>query len=246
MCKEHNIKYFLHGGTALGAVRHKGFIPWDDDIDVMLFRDEYNRLIDVLHMKKSRYKILSNLIQDDYFYSHSKLVDTDTILIETPVPYVSDSGVFIDIFPLDYLPNDVAKRKYIKKKYHFYNFLKFSSLQLENISKTFGKKLAHELAKPICRFIGWKYFDKKIEAILKTLKAEKTEYVNDLVGNMEYNSDMKALWFDSTKMVMFEGQEFPVPAEYDSWLRVKYGDYMKLPPEEERVTHHHFKAYYKR
>lgn len=246
VCKENNIKYFLFAGTALGAVRHGGFIPWDDDIDVILFRDDYNRLIDILHKKDSKYNILSNRIQDDYFYFHSKLVDTKTILVETPVPYITDLGVFLDIFPLDYLPNNAVERKRIKRKFRFYSFLKFSALQLENISKTFVKKIAHDLAKPICRVIGWKYFDKKLKSILKTLNAEKTEYAESLVGGIFSNRNIKASWFDSQKMMMFEGQEFPVPAEYDKWLHEIYGDYMKLPPEEERVTHHSFKAYYKR
>lgn len=238
ICRENDIKYFLCGGTVLGAVRHGGFIPWDDDVDVMLFRDEYERLIDILHKKHSRYKILSTKTQNDYFFPFARLVDTNTVLIESFFPHISDLGVCIDIFPIDYFPNDEHGGKRIKRKFYFYKLLRFNSLFF-NIPNKCSKGRIYLLLQPICRCIGYKYFDKKLEPIIKKINKEKTKY------SIMLNSIKETSWFDSHKMLFFEGYEFPVPIEYDKYLRNSYGDYMKLPPREARVAPHGFKAYYK-
>ena len=125
ICKENNIKYSLMDGSLLGAVRHNGFIPWDDDIDIMLLREDYDKLKRVIlnDSNNSRYLYMSNDLYDDYLYPYAKLIDTETSAKETGIKAPKNYGIFVDIFPIDKIPIDSReKNRFLKKVKILYKY----------------------------------------------------------------------------------------------------------------------------
>ena len=104
--RENGISYWLDAGTLLGSVRHKGFIPWDDDIDLVIMRKDYDRAIEVLNNSSDRYKVLTMHNTEDYYYTFAKITDTHTHIVERDWREIRDLGIYVDLFPLDYLPAD--------------------------------------------------------------------------------------------------------------------------------------------
>lgn len=116
ICQQYHLRYYLAWGTLLGAVRHKGFIPWDDDIDIMMPRSDYERLLELVpSLRHSYYKILSNPKNEDYYYTHAKMIDTRTLCVENDLQTIQNMGIWVDIFPLDGMP-DKFKIHYFKMR----------------------------------------------------------------------------------------------------------------------------------
>lgn len=226
-CKEHNLKYFLAYGTLLGAVRHKGFIPWDNDVDVCMLRDEYEKLIKLY--KDNRYRLMSveRCKRNEYTYAHAKMVDSETVLIEKFQPD-KELGVYIDVFPLDYLCNGEKDYDLILKRYNRINYLETAVGIKGKVLKILGRK---QLAR-IYKFIH------------KNNK-NKSKYVGNCCATNASGDIYNLDWFDKTKKMHFEGDVFLVPVEYKRVLERRYGNYMELPPIEERKPQHDFDAYIK-
>lgn len=247
ICDKYSITYFLGGGTLLGAIRHKGYIPWDDDIDIMLPRKDYNKLLEIFNNESyESYKILSYKNTSDYYYSFAKLVDTRTILIENDYEKISEMGVYIDLFPIDELPDEENKIKKVLKKYIFWdrilmcyiqkNFLKYNA----NFIKILYKK-------------SMKFFIKTFKLknnILNNIDKICTKYTNTntvacITGVYFEKEIMPKSYISDYVMVEFEGEEFKAPIGYDEYLTKHYGDYMKLPPKEKQVSNHNTKVFWR-
>ena len=134
VCNDTNLNYFLQGGTLIGAIRHKGYIPWDDDVDIYMPLEDYNKFINIINSKeKNRYLVLNPYENEDYYYFFSKFVDKETVLIENGYKQIKNMGVFVDVFPMYNLPDSTEElEKYSKKlikleKIYFrnYGFLKY-------------------------------------------------------------------------------------------------------------------------
>lgn len=237
-CEENGIRYFLCGGTLIGAIRHKGFIPWDDDIDIAMPRQDYDRFIKTFNKSENYYQVVNLDINPDYAYCFAKVYDNRTIMKE--LHYPGDSfGVFIDVFPADGV-NNVSQIRKIMMLHKFLNTKRanyYNRTIVKKIINTFGKLLllpfsAHQIA-------TWMDNEARRYALGSVPMAGVI--ANPLgVGEMVDKSV-----FDSEVYREFEGREYRVPIGYDAWLRSVYGDYMQLPPEEHRVTHHTFKAWWK-
>lgn len=246
-CKENNIKYFLCNGTLLGAVKYKGYIPWDDDIDVCLLREDYERLISIYNQQNtnSKYKLFSFQTEKNYFFPFAKLSDQTTVLVESNIDNGVQFGLNIDIFPIDNYGNNKFE---IKR-----NFRKFKSLrQMLNLSKlknfTSATKTKYYIKKIVSypfRVRGAKYFTEKINNLGLSSTASKKFIGNCVWGFYGVGEAHEKCVFKETILKEFEGKEFPVPIGYDSYLRGLYGDYHKDPPISEQCTHHSFKAYSK-
>lgn len=245
ICEEHNIKYFLCGGTLLGAVRHKGFIPWDDDIDILLPRNDYMRLISLLK-DGDKYRCLSSYYNSDYYYSFAKVVDTDTVLIEREEYPIKDLGVFIDIFPIDGLPENKKELKTQFNRVLKYRNRLYFSLMVKclpaSVKWKYGFKYMYWF---LMKIIGWKRWLKIIERLGTMYKYADSDKVACIVSGYGLKEIMNKSVFEKVIFLEFEGEKFPAPIGYNEYLTSLYGDYMKLPPIEKRVSHHKFEAFFK-
>lgn len=242
ICREYGIRYMLGYGTLLGAVRHRGFIPWDDDIDIVLMRGEYNRLMDIIEGNKEEFGLNFISIENypDTVYPYGKICDTSTILYEKGYRHVEGLGVFVDVFPWDNISEDqLVQRKNRTKYFNLIRLIMHSSKI--KMPKGLGmnslkKRAAYVIAKP---FNTSKLIEKANRAF-QEFNQRETGFVG-----FPWDKPYPAGAVDKLCDMEFEGHLFPVPARYDEVLTIKYGDYMTLPSESERVNKHDFVCYRK-
>lgn len=237
VCRENNIQYSLIGGSLIGAVRHKGIIPWDDDIDVILSRNNYNKIINILkNDKSSDYKLMSCDINSSYHFPFCKLIDVSTIVVEPTLREQIDGyGVFIDIFCYNNLPNNEKIRKRYFKRIQMYGNL----LSRKNYKKGEYFRNILRLGKNIVsKLCGYKRILKKLDRIFDNLNDIETEFV---VSSWPIYSYQKEIQLRSNTLeyinVQFEDMIAMIYKNYDPILKTTFGDYMKLPPEEKRINH---------
>lgn len=249
VCKENNIKYSICGGTLLGAIRHKGFIPWDDDIDIFMLRQDYDKFLKIMDENaktNQKYKALhfSNNCPN-YFYRFTKVVDLDTVLTESTFITPKDMGVFVDIFPLDDIDMSNIK-KIIKKNKRLAILLGISAnkkagIKTDGIAKKIAKFIISFYAKPM----GWKHWTQKSEKLATSFNNKGYDHIHAFSGAYGIKDIFEKSMFDELVEVEFEKNKFPAIKEWDKYLKQLYGNYMQLPPKEKQITHHDFKSYKK-
>jgi len=240
-CIVHNIQYFVVGGTTLGAVRHNGFIPWDDDIDVGLPRDDYEKLIQLFPKKDSKYVMESVYSSNvNFCYSFSKIYDTTTTLIENTTKSLR-RGIYIDIFPLDGVGNtkeEVAKTfSPINRKK---NLLTLRSVKVSTNRKWYKNVLLWTMQHLPSFICGEKKLCLDINELCKKKKYDDCKIVGNLVGAWGKKEIMPKKLFGRPTLHTFESIEVYIQEDYDGYLSHLYGDWRKLPPEEKRVSHHDY------
>lgn len=244
VCRKNDIKYSVIGGTAIGAVRHKGFIPWDDDIDIILDHNNYEKLKTILKDENNNvnYKLLDDTNTDNY-YPFIKLIDCRTTVDEFGYKKIKDYGIFLDIFEYNKVPNNNFIRKvYYKRLYLWKKIIAGLSWNGERkdhriilffrhiVSKIIGRKI---LIKHYIK-LSHKYNNKECKFIMSNWPTYGPEKE---VQNISVINRCKDVEFEGFNVMIFE--------KYDQILKTTFGDYMKLPPKDKRISNHKMKAYWK-
>ena len=240
-CKEHGINYCINYGTLIGAIRHKGFIPWDDDIDLSMTRENYEKFIQLFSEKQSRYKLLSLETDDQYFNNFIKIVDPTTKIIDTRNTKTYDSGVFIDIFPMDTF-ND-TKVVDICYKLESFKLLSFSKHKNIVYGDSKLKDLIRTLFWLLLRPISPRFFAHQIEKQIQKYRVKDGKYIAFIPSKFKEKEVFAKEIFEDLIEVPFEHLMLSAPKQYDAILKQYYGDYMTLPPKEKQFYSHEFEAY---
>lgn len=240
-CEEKSIIYFLSHGTLIGAIRHKGFIPWDDDIDIFMPRKDYEKFCEIFPKSENALQLqLVNAKTSTYFArAMSKVIDMRTVLTEPEYKVDDPIGVFIDIWPLDGVPNNRVGKQ-IHRLFCKSLLVMFLS-KIRNYSAI--SKWKEKLLYIFTRLISHKYILNKLEREIKKYDYSHAREVSCLVD--PYLAIMDKAWFSTRELVPFEDAFFYVPGGYDKVLSYLYGNYMEMPPVEKRVPHHIINIYWK-
>ena len=239
-CRENNIKYSLCWGTMIGAIRHHGFIPWDDDIDVMMPRDDYNRFLEVYNDEK--YGVYTPKKNKNCIQIITKIFDKRTCAFYYNHPK-SLFGVWVSIFPYDNAPDEnlrqwEKRRDFLLKLYHIKTTRFFTT---NSLKKRLGKVLLKMLVLPFSSI----WINNKLEACLTKFNGYQTKNICIWPGipYNEFKYYPKEL-LDDFIDIQFENVKTRIIRRYDEFLRLRYGDYMELPPKSERIPKHNYKVFY--
>ena len=241
-CVNNNLRYYALGGTMLGAARHQGFIPWDDDLDVGMPRKDYERLYELLNERPGdRYILETPHSQSKEFnYCFSKLYDTQTTLVEN-LRYKIKRGMYIDIFPLDGMGNsEEESQKHFGKIDRKFKLLLAHTTGIRK-GRSFIKNTAVIISQTILTpFIHDKKSICKINELCSEKDFDEYKYGGNPFGAWRYREIMSKDIMGTPKLYKFEDMEIYGAEDFDEYLTHLYGDWRKLPPEEKRVSHHDY------
>lgn len=237
VCEQLGLKYYLLGGTLLGAVRHQGFIPWDDDIDVGMPREDYEKLMARGQALLPEGLFLQSHVTDpEYPHNFAKLRSSNTTFVEYSLKNCRiNHGIYIDIFPLDYYPEANTRLFWLEN-------------MLLRLRITYA--FSPDILRPVTRFL--RMFTLPLFPSLKKAVARRDALFRSVTSGSRIANHcgawgakeiVPAHWYGEGVELTFEGIPVQAPTEYKQWLKQVYGDYMQLPPEEKRIPHHFVDAF---
>ena len=242
-CEQNQIKYYMLGGTMLGAIRHKGFIPWDDDIDIGILRDDYERFCKTYVDSTNGYLLKSIHSDPQYYLPFAKVIDPRISLYEE-VYNAPEIGAYIDVFPLDYIEKEANGKcgffsKSIKTKIED---LRYMQIRPDRI---FWKNILIFISRIVYPCSLHKIASMREKRALSFSCSKKTEWIANLHGAWGEKEVVPEIYFSKGAKYGFEGRVYWGAENYDGYLTCLYRDYMTPPPPEKRVTHHSFTATWK-
>lgn len=247
ICRKNDIKYSLIGGSLIGAIRHRGYIPWDDDIDIVLTEKNYRKLVEILDKEVGRYQTFK-YGRECKEIGFRKLIDTKTHVIEDGFVYNPSYGIYVDIFSYFPLSNDKKTRK---KQFDRLKFLLKLVVFYRRKGGTHDDNLIRKIMAPIkmvfSRLIGCKRINRMYENMCGEKKSdEKSKYIVCAFPCYDFDKEVQLREYTGGYVdVKFENLNVMVFKNYDKILRTTFGDYMQLPPESERIPKHCLKAWWR-
>ena len=237
-CRKHDIKYTISGGTLLGAVRHGGYIPWDDDMDIQMLRSEYNRFTELWNREKSchdHFELVNIESGNNMGYPFGKVHDTRTV---TYIGKIERTGVFIDVFPLD---NVLDEADFLHRHGRITQLYKergriFGRMQRKSEGKLAWKQIVNDLLHPIPH-ITYNEMAEKINTIAMAHSAEKSSLVFELTAGQKCKKTIPISVFEDYTNIKFENRVYMSVSDFDTYLTQTFGDYMTPPPVTERKNH---------
>jgi len=239
ICKINNLRYTLASGTCLGAVRHKGFIPWDDDIDVYMLWEDVEKLITYRKQFEKKYFLQCKKTDPEFSSSHVRLCDSTTsCFLKDDIGLNLNHGLFIDIYILYPYPDNPIKAHKLILDSFIYRILIAERVPYNH--GTFAKIIAHMILK----FYQGEKRKNKINRVLKNYqnnggKNKVATYFGEDIGlfhAITYDRE----WFQTPRYLPFEDMMIACPGEPEEYCELRYGDFMKMPPKEEQMPHHDF------
>lgn len=250
ICEKEHLHYALAYGTLIGAVRHKGYIPWDDDVDIMMPRPDFEKLMEYFKSHNDQllpYMPLNRSVNKDYPYTMTRIIDTRYILdVANEKP--CGMGVFVDIYVLDGAGNTMEEAQKLLHKTKKYPSSIFLSTRLK-LKNGGTKGVVKNILKPFfylyVKIMGRSYFERKLYQIISRYYYDEFSYLGCLEWDNLGDSAMAKYDIENPVEVEFNGEKFLAPSNWDYYLTRAYGDYMTPPPVKDRVYHHLYKAYRK-
>lgn len=239
-CHRENLRYSLYAGTLIGALRHQGFIPWDDDIDVLMPREDYERLLHIYHTSSHpEYLILKDSrTTKDYFYPFMKLEDSRTLMIGKGKEKIR-MGLHIDIFPLDGMPkSNIVGNAYLYVHRMLRHLTTLASLHLRVKGRSLIKQLFLILFKIITFGTSSASWNKISHWLARRYSWDKSRWAGNVIWGYCTKEKVPAIYYQGNQAISFEGFQFDAIGNADGYLRCVYGDYMTPPPPEKRNPEH--------
>lgn len=250
ICKLLNINYFLLYGTLIGAVRHNGYIPWDDDFDIGMKREDYDKFLNYCYSNSEQlapFSLCNKETNKGCWFNLTRFCDSRYKCEYSGWKEFKESGLFVDIYPYDGMGREKDKKFWKRIQLQRLYYIKMIQLTTTDSKFPGRSTITKILNLPlliIARGKTSRYYLDKLERLTTKYSWEDSDYAYCVVWGDEHHLPFyPKSFFEDLDYLQFEGRSFPVPKEYDKFLKVIYGDYLQLPPEEQRKPGHSYKVY---